>query len=257
MMNQQSARYASLERRVVFITGGGSGIGASLTRAFHHQGARVVFVDINDEASQTLADELKTETGEAPHYHHCDIRNIASLQQLIADIGHTLGPIDILINNAASDDRHTWQEVDVAYWDERMSVNLRPMFFAAQAVAQQMMQAGGGSIINFGSVSVQMALGGLPAYVTAKAAVHGLTRSLARDLGEHNIRVNTLVPGSVMTPRQLEKWISPEDEAAIQARQCLKIRLEPQHIAPTALFLASDESQAITGQALSVDGGWA
>nr|WP_295714205.1 SDR family oxidoreductase [uncultured Halomonas sp.] len=256
-MNQPSARYASLEQRVVFITGGGSGIGASLTRAFHHQGARVVFVDIDDEASEALVEKLRVETGEAPRFHHCDIRNVASLQQVIAETGQNVGPIHALVNNAASDDRHAWRDVDVAYWDERMSLNLRPMFFAAQAAAEQMMQAGGGSIINFGSVSVQVALGGLPAYVTAKAAVHGLTRSLARDLGEHNIRVNTLVPGAVMTQRQLEKWISPEDEITIQERQCLKIRLEPQHIAPAVLFLASDESQAITGQELAVDAGWA
>ncbi|MEA2119665.1 SDR family oxidoreductase [Halovibrio sp. HP20-50] len=256
-MTQHSARYTSLEQRVVFITGGGSGIGAALTRAFHYQGAWVVFVDINDAASESLVDELRAETGEVPRYHHCDIRDVASLQQVIADTGQNVGQIHTLINNAASDDRHDWREVNVAYWDERMSLNLRPMFFAAQAAAQQMIQAGGGSIINFGSVSVQMALGGLPAYVTAKAAAHGLTRSLARDLGEHNIRVNTLVPGAVMTKRQLEKWIGPDDEAAIQARQCLKLRLEPQHIAPTVLFLASDESQAITGQELAVDAGWA
>ena len=256
-MNQHSARYTSLEQRVVFITGGGSGIGASLTRAFHLQGARVVFVDINDEASEALVEELRAETGKAPRYHHCDIRDVASLQQVIAETGQNVGPIHTLVNNAASDDRHAWQDVDVAYWDERMSLNLRPMFFAAQAAAEQMMQAGGGSIINFGSVSVQMALGGLPAYVTAKAAVHGLTRSLARELGEHNIRVNTLVPGSVMTERQLEKWISPGDEVAIQQRQCLKMRLESHHIAPAVLFLASAESQAITAQELAVDAGWA
>ncbi|TVP49186.1 MAG: SDR family oxidoreductase [Halomonas sp.] len=256
-MNQHSAHYASLAQRVVFITGGGSGIGASLTRAFHHQGARVVFVDINDTASQALVEELSAETGRSPLYRYCDIRDVASLQRIIADTGQRLGPIHALVNNAANDDRHAWQDVDVAYWDERMSINLRPMFFAAQAVAKQMIEAGGGSIINFGSVSVQMALGGLPAYVTAKAAAHGLTRSLARELGQHNIRVNTLVPGSVMTERQLERWIGPNDEAAIQERQCLKFRLEPEHIAPAALFLASTESCAISGQELAVDGGWA
>ncbi|MBS9403520.1 SDR family oxidoreductase [Halomonas sp. TRM85114] len=256
-MNHNSARHPSLDKRVVFITGGGSGIGAAMTRAFHRQGAIVAFVDINDEASQALVEELDTESSEAPHYYRCDIRDVAALQGIIAEVGQSLGPIHTLVNNAANDDRHSWREVDVAYWDERMSLNLRPMFFAAQAAAEQMIEAGGGSIINFGSVSVQMALGGLPAYVTAKAAVHGLTRSLSRDLGVHNIRVNTLVPGSVMTERQLEKWIGPEDEAAIQARQALKLRLEPQHIAPAALFLASDDSAAITGQELAVDGGWA
>ncbi|CAM3357895.1 SDR family NAD(P)-dependent oxidoreductase [Halomonas lysinitropha] len=255
-MSSDAARYPSLEQRVVFITGGGSGIGAALTRAFHRQGARVAFVDINEPASQALVDELKAATGTAPQFHRCDIRDVEALQAVIAEIGESLGPIHTLVNNAANDDRHSWKDVDVAYWDERMSLNLRPMFFAAQAAAYQMIEAGGGSIINFGSISVQMAIGDLSTYVTAKAAVHGLTRSLARDLGTHHIRVNTLVPGSIMTERQLEKWIGPEEEASIQAHQCLKLRLEPQHIAPTALFLASAESAAITGQELAVDGGW-
>ncbi|PXX96259.1 SDR family NAD(P)-dependent oxidoreductase [Halomonas sp. LBP4] len=255
-MSNDATRYPSLEQRVVFITGGGSGIGAGLTRAFHRQGAKVVFVDIDDAASQALVDELKAATGTAPQFHRCDIRDVEALQAVIAEIGESLGPIHTLVNNAANDDRHSWQDVDVDYWDERMSLNLRPMFFAAQAAAHQMIEAGGGSIINFGSISVQMAIGDLSTYVTAKAAVHGLTRSLARDLGTHNIRVNTLVPGSIMTERQLEKWIGPEEEASIQAHQCLKLRLEPQHIAPAVLFLASAESAAITGQELAVDGGW-
>ena len=255
-MSNDAARYPSLEHRVVFITGGGSGIGAALTRAFHLQGARVAFVDIDDAASQALVEALKAETGREPHYRHCDIRDVEALQGVIGEVGRELGPIHTLVNNAANDDRHSWRDVDVAYWDERMSLNLRPMFFAAQAAAHQMIEAGGGAIINFGSVSVQMAIPELSAYVTAKAAVHGLTRSLARDLGGHGIRVNTLVPGSVMTERQLEKWIGPEEEASIQAHQCLKLRLEAHHIAPTALFLASAESAAITGQELAVDGGW-
>lgn len=255
-MSNDAARYHSLEQRVVFITGGGSGIGAELTRAFHRQGARVAFVDIDDAASQALVERLKAETGQAPHYRHCDIRDVAALQAAIADVGRELGPIHTLVNNAANDDRHTWQEVDVAYWDERMSLNLRPMFFAAQAAAHQMIEAGGGAIINFGSISVQMAIPELSTYVTAKAAVHGLTRSLARDLGRYGIRVNTLVPGSILTERQLQKWIGPEEEASIQAHQCLKLRLEPRHIAPTVLFLASTDSAAITGQEIAVDGGW-
>ncbi|SHK20759.1 SDR family NAD(P)-dependent oxidoreductase [Halomonas caseinilytica] len=255
-MSEDAGHYPSLEQRVVFITGGGSGIGAGLTRAFHRQGALVVFVDIDDAASQALVEELKRETGRAPQYHHCDIRDVAALQAVIDDVGRTLGPIQVLVNNAANDDRYSWKDIDVEYWDERMSLNLRPMFFAAQAVAHQMMEAGGGSIINFGSISVRMALGDLTSYMTAKAAVHGLTRSLARDLGVHNIRVNTLVPGSIITERQLEKWIGPEEEASIQARQCLKFRLEAPHVAPAVLFLASTASQAITGQELAVDGGW-
>ncbi|MFM9271990.1 SDR family NAD(P)-dependent oxidoreductase [Halomonas elongata] len=255
-MSEDAGHYPSLERRVTFITGGGSGIGAGLTRAFHRQGALVVFVDIDDAASQALVEELKMETGRAPHYYHCDIRDIAALQAVIAEVGQTLGAIRTLVNNAANDDRHSWDDIDVDYWAERMSLNLRPMFFAAQAVAHQMIEAGGGSVINFGSISVRMALGDLSCYMTAKAAVHGLTRSLARDLGPHDIRVNTLVPGSIITERQLEKWIGPEEEASIQERQCLKFRLEAHHIAPAALFLASTDSRAISGQELVVDGGW-
>ncbi|MDW5376559.1 SDR family oxidoreductase [Halomonas sp. HP20-15] len=255
-MTHPSARYPSLDQRVVFVTGGGSGIGAALTRAFHRQGARVVFVDIAREASEALVAELEQETGRTPCFEFCDIRDVEALQATIVRVGETLGPIRVLINNAANDDRHDWRDVDVAYWDERMSLNLRPMFFTIQAVAEQMREAGGGSIINFGSISVRLALGDMAAYVSAKAAVHGLTRSLARDLGPHGIRVNTLVPGSIMTERQLEKWIGPEDEASIQARQCLKVRLEAEHIAPTALFLAADDSAQISAQEIPVDGGW-
>nr|WP_300310423.1 SDR family oxidoreductase [Halomonas sp.] len=256
-MGNLVAQYPSLEGKVVLITGGGSGIGAEMTRAFHRQGARVAFIDIDDAASQALVEELKAETGREPCYRSCDIRDITALQTVIAELGETLGPIQVLVNNAANDDRHRWDEVDVAYWDERMSLNLRPMFFAAQAVAPQMIAAQGGSIINLGSVSVRMAHADLSVYVTAKAAIHGLTRSLARELGVHNIRVNTMVPGAVMTERQLQHWIGPQEEADIQARQCLKMRLEPQHVAPLALFLASSDSVAITAQALPVDGGWA
>ncbi|GEN26207.1 3-oxoacyl-ACP reductase [Halomonas cupida] len=256
MSDDDVTHYPSLKDRVVFITGGGSGIGAAMTRAFHHQGARVVLVDIDEAASRTLVEELKAETGAAPHYRYCDVRDVAALQAVIAEVGASLGPIHTLVNNAANDDRHRWQDIDADYWDERMSLNLRPMFFAAQAAAHQMIEAGGGSIINFGSISVQMAIGSLSSYITAKAAVHGLTRSLARDLGVHGIRVNTLVPGSILTERQLEKWIGPDDEASIQQHQCLKFRLEAHHVAPLALFLASADSRAISGQELAVDGGW-
>ncbi|MBA2779638.1 SDR family NAD(P)-dependent oxidoreductase [Billgrantia kenyensis] len=255
-MSNHAARYPSLEQRVVFITGGGSGIGAALTRAFHRQGARVAFVDIDDVASLALVEELQTATGRAPHYHRCDIRDVAALQDVIAAVGNTLGPIHVLVNNAANDDRHDWKEVDVAYWDERMAINLRPMFFAAQAAAHQMIEAGGGVIINFSSISVKTAIPDLSAYVTAKAAVHGLTRSLARDLGRQNIRVNTVVPGCIMTQRQLDRWIGPEDEAWIREHQCLKVRLSPDHVAPMVLFLAADDSAQLTGHEFSVDAGW-
>ncbi|APX92253.1 3-oxoacyl-ACP reductase [Halomonas sp. 1513] len=255
-MREPTARYPSLDERVVFVTGGGGGIGAALVEAFHRQGANVAFVDIDDVASQALCRDLEAQTGRAPSYHRCDIRDIAALQAVIDEVSERLGPIRTLINNAANDDRHDWRDVSVEYWDERMSLNLRPMFFSSQAVAERMAQAGGGSIINFGSISVRLALGNLSTYVTAKAAVHGLTRSLARDLGEQNIRVNTVVPGCIMTERQLDKWIGPEDEARILEHQCLKVRLAPEHVAPTVLFLAADDSAQLTGHEFSVDAGW-
>ncbi|MDN3519947.1 SDR family NAD(P)-dependent oxidoreductase [Halomonas ramblicola] len=255
-MTDPSARYPSLEDRVVFVTGGGSGIGAALVSAFHRQGARVAFVDIDDAASRRLCRELEQQGGRAPLYRHCDIRDVAALRAALDEAGEALGPIRTLVNNAANDERHDWRELSVNDWDERMSLNLRPMFFAIQAVAERMAAAGGGSIINFGSISVQNAIGHLSAYVTAKAGVHGLTRSLARDLGPHNIRVNTVVPGCILTPRQLERWIGPEDEARIQEHQCLKVRLLPEHVAPTVLFLAADDSAQLTGAAIPVDGGW-
>lgn len=255
-MISNAAQYPSLERRTVLITGGGSGIGAALTRAFHRQGACVAFVDIDEAASQSLVRELEAETGTKPLYRRCDIRDVESLRATIDDVMDSLGPIRVLVNNAANDDRHDWRTVSVDYWDERMALNLRPMFFAIQAVAERMAQAGGGSIINFGSISVRLALGDLAAYVTAKAAVHGLTRSLARDLGKRNIRVNTVAPGCIMTERQVDKWIDPDDEVRIQAHQCLKVRLGPEHVAPTVLFLAADDSAQLTGQEIAVDGGW-
>ncbi|MGM0785364.1 MAG: SDR family NAD(P)-dependent oxidoreductase [Pseudomonadota bacterium] len=255
-MSDPSARYPSLDARVVFVTGGGSGIGAALVRAFHRQGARVAFVDIDDASSHRLCRELDQESGRAPLYRYCDIRDIPALLAVLDEVHETLGPVGTLVNNAANDERHDWRELSVDDWDERMSVNLRPMFFAIQAVAERMAAAGGGSIINFGSISVQNAIGNLSAYVTAKAAVHGLTRSLARDLGTRNIRVNTVVPGCILTSRQLERWIGPEDEARIQEHQCLKVRLLPEHVAPTVLFLAADDSAQLTGAAIPVDGGW-
>lgn len=257
MTASASAIYPSLEAKHVFITGGGSGIGAALTAAFVRQGSRVSFVDIDDQASTALLDTLRAENPAGDlHYEHCDIRDIPALQNAIQRLEEERGAIRVLINNAARDDRHNWREVTPEYWDERMAINLRPQFFAIQTVAPGMATAGGGSIINFGSISWKVAQGGMPGYTTAKAAVHGLSRTMARDLGESNIRVNTIIPGAIMTGRQLEKWISPEDEEQIQANQCLKQRLLPEHLAPTALFLAADDSAQCTAQEYVVDGGW-
>ena len=255
-MNEKHALYPSLEGRTVFITGGGTGIGASLTRAFARQNAQVVFVDIAAEESRALVDSVVAEKLRRPDYMSCDIRDISALQDTIAKTHERYGNISVLVNNAANDDRHHIEDVTVPYWDDRMAINLRPMFFAAQSVVPQMEILGGGSIINFGSVSWRMGTADVPAYATAKAAVHGLTRSLARDLGKRNIRVNTLVPGWVMTERQLRLWVTPESEKVIDSNQFLKSRVYPEHIANMALFLAADDSALCNAQEFIVDGGW-
>jgi NAD(P)-dependent dehydrogenase (short-subunit alcohol dehydrogenase family) len=247
------ARYPDLAGRTVFVTGGGSGIGAAFVRAFAAQGARVAFVDIDESASRTLAGEL----GEAVDYRHCDVRDIEALQTAIDEAGRALGPVRILVNNAARDDRHAFDQVTPAYWDDNLAVNLRPHFFAAQAAARQMIAAGGGAIVNLGSVSWMRGRPQLAAYTTAKAAIMGLTRTLARELGVHGIRVNSIVPGAVATARQQALWVSPEAEREFLEQQCLKFRLSEHDVARTALFLASDEARAITGHSLVVDGGLA
>ncbi|WP_207458738.1 SDR family oxidoreductase [Azospirillum sp. SYSU D00513] len=250
------ARYPSLRDRVTFITGGGSGIGAELTRSFAAQGARVAFVDIAETESRALCDRVKEETGQAPLFIPCDLRDIPALQAAIEQVRGQLGDVSVLLNNAANDQRHAVEEVTVEYWDERMAINQRPMFFAAQSIAPHMKRFGRGSIVNFGSISWKIGQGGMPAYTMAKASVHGLTRGLARDLGPFGIRVNTLLPGWVMTQRQLDLWVTPESAKQIDASQCIKDRVMPHHIAAMALFLAADDSAACTAQEFTVDGGW-
>lgn len=256
-MHSQSAVYPSLEGRTVFITGGGSGIGASLTRAFARQKANVAFVDIAREASRRLVAEIRESAGVEPLFLECDLRDIDALRASIDTTRQRLGNIAVLLNNAANDDRHPVLEVTPAQWDERIAINLRPMFFAAQAVAPQMSELGGGAIVNFGSICWRIGTPDLPVYATAKAAVHGLSRSLARDLGSHNIRVNTLSPGCVMTERQLRLWVTPEKQEIILANQYLKRLIQPEHIAQFALFLAADDSGLCTAQEIIVDAGWA
>lgn len=250
------AKYPSLRDKVVFVTGGGTGIGAAIVESFVDQGARVAFVDIAEAESRKLCDNLKTQYGAAPRFISCDITDTAALQRAVGEVGRDLGDIGVLVNNAASDTRHDWQGVTAEYWDERMAVNLRPMFFAIQAVAPQMQRRGGGSIVNFGSISWKMAGGGMPAYVTAKAAVHGLTRGMARDLGRDRIRVNTVLPGWVMTDRQLRLWVNEAAEQQIDRSQCLPGRLQPIDLARIVLFLASDDASMCTAQEFTVDGGW-
>jgi NAD(P)-dependent dehydrogenase (short-subunit alcohol dehydrogenase family) len=247
------ARYPDLAGRTVFVSGGGSGIGAAFVRAFAGQGSSVAFIDIAAALSQALADEL----GPAVRYWPCDVRDIGALKDAIAEAAKAFGPIRVLINNAARDDRHKFDDVTPEYWDENQAVNLRHQFFAAQAVAPQMQAAGGGSIINLGSVSWMRGRPELSSYTTAKAAINGLTRTLARELGARNIRVNSIVPGAIATERQRALWFSPEQEQKFIDQQCLKFRLSEDDVARTALFLASDEARGITGQNLIVDAGLA
>jgi len=241
----------------VFITGGGSGIGASLTRAFARQKASVAFADIAVDASRGLVAEIQQETGIEPVFLACDLRDVGALEAGIDAARKRLGNIAVLINNAANDDRHRLGEVTPEQWDERIAINLRPMFFAAQAIAAQMRELGGGSIINFGSICWRIGTPDLPIYAAAKAAIHGLSRSLARDLGMHGIRVNTLSPGCVMTERQLRLWVTPEKQEIILANQYLKRLIRPDDIARFALFLAADDSAMLTAQEIIVDAGWA
>jgi NAD(P)-dependent dehydrogenase (short-subunit alcohol dehydrogenase family) len=251
-----TATYPSLKNRSVFVTGGGSGIGASIVEHFCAQGSKVAFADVNREASEALVKEIAARRQPAPLFLPCDITDIAALQRAIAEAKARNGPIRVLVNNAAHDQRHSIDDVTPAYWDERLAVNLKHQFFAAQAVYRDMAAAGGGAIVNLGSISWMKKQGGMPAYTTAKSAVQGLTNSLARDLGPLNIRVNSVVPGWIMTERQIKLWLTPEGEAELLKGQCLKRKLVPADIARMVLFMAADDSDGCTGQHYVVDGGW-
>jgi NAD(P)-dependent dehydrogenase (short-subunit alcohol dehydrogenase family) len=255
-MQPDDAIYPSLRDRVVLITGGATGIGAAHVAHFAAQGARVAFLDIEGAAAHALCERLAAEGRPRPLFRHCDLRDVPALRQGIAAIAGELGPISILLNNAAHDQRHAWQDVTVEYWEERLQVNLRHQFFAIQAVAPMMQEAGGGSIINFGSISWHLAQGGMPAYTTSKAGIEGLTRSFARDLGGDHIRVNCIIPGWIMTERQRTLWLTPEAEAETLKGQCLKRLLVPDDVSRLALWLAADDSRMCTSQTWTVDGGW-
>ena len=247
------AVFPDLEGRSVFITGGGSGIGAALTEGFVAQGARVAFVQRSD-ASPLVAD-LAARYGNTPLFLHCDVTDVPALQGAMALAAEAHGPITVLVNNAANDARHPVADYTVAEWDAAQAVNLRPHFFTAQAAAAGMKAAGGGAIVNFSSISYLLGAEGYLSYVAAKAGITGLTFGLARTLGPDNIRVNAILPGAVLTERQRDLWVSPEDARAFVERQCLKENLhEPDMVGPT-LFLASDTSRMVTGQTLVVDGG--
>ncbi len=255
-MSSQFARYPSLEGMPVVISGGASGIGETIVREFAAQGAKVGFVDIAGERGAALEAELIA-AGHTAKFARCDITDTAAYQATIRGFETAHGPALALVNNAANDQRIAWNEVTEEAWDKAVNVNLRHAFFAAQAVIPGMIKAGKGSIVNFGSISWMILTGNLTAYTASKAAAHGMSRSLARDLGQHGIRVNTLVPGWIMTERQLTHWVGDAENALIDAQQALKGRLYPADIARMAMFLAADDSQMISGQDFLVDGGWA
>jgi NAD(P)-dependent dehydrogenase (short-subunit alcohol dehydrogenase family) len=245
-----SAIYPSLAGKRVIVTGGGSGIGAGIVKSFAAQGAEVIFLDIAADESRILERSL-SHSPIPPRFQHCDLTDLGSVQSTFSDIG----AVDVLVNNAANDDRHALGDVTAQYWDDRMAVNLRQLLFCTKAVAPGMKQNGGGAIINFGSISWHLGMANLVLYETAKAGIEGMTRALARELGPDNIRVTCVVPGNVRTLRQ-SKWYTPEAEAEIVAQQCLKTRIEPEHVASLVMFLASDDGRLCTSHAYWIDAGW-
>lgn len=249
------ATYPDLKDKRVVVTGGGTGIGASIVDAYVRQGAQVVFLDIAEDASRQLAASYP-DAAHAPRFMRCDMTDLAAVAKTFADIEQAIGGVDILINNAANDLRHDVADVTPQYWDDSLAVNLRHQFFCAQAVAPGMKAAGGGVILNFGSISWYLALPKLTLYMTAKAAIEGLTRGLARDLGGDGIRVNTVIPGSIKTPKQMAMWYTPEGEAEILASQLLHERIEPHDVAALTLFLSSNQASRCTGRDYFVDAGW-
>jgi D-xylose 1-dehydrogenase len=247
--------YESLRSRVVFISGGSSGIGAELVRAFAAQGAKVAFCGTKPAGGKPLIDEVVAAGHVAPWYGACDVRDVVAYQALLGRVAQDVGPIRVLINNAGRDDRHKMEDVTPEFWDDRLALNLKHYFFAIQAVAPGMEKAGGGSVINMGSVSWMRGRPNLVGYTTAKAGILGLTRTLARELGPRNIRVNALVPGAIVTERQTALHRDPAADQQFLDAQCLKIRLDSGHVARTTLFLAADDSDGMTGQHVLVDAG--
>jgi D-xylose 1-dehydrogenase len=250
-----AASYPDLKDKIVLVTGGGSGIGAAIVERFARQGARVGFLDIAEAPSRALVANLAA-AGMAVAFAPVDITDVAALRRAIAELRERLGPVDVLINNAANDDRHATEAVTEEYWDGRIAVNLKHAFFAAQAVLPDMKARGAGAIVNFSSISWMSGQGGMAVYTAAKSAMLGLTRSLARDYGAFGIRVNAVAPGWIMTERQLALWVTPDSEKQIHERQCLKRKLVPDDVARFVVFLASDEAGACTNQHYVIDGGW-
>lgn len=254
--NGSFALYPSLREVVVLVTGGASGIGAAMVEHFALQGSRVAFLDLAEDSATKLVDSIAGRAQHSPLFVRCDLTDIAGLRDAITKVETQLGPVRVLVNNAANDDRHKFSEVTAEYWDERIAVNLRHHFFAIQAVTPGMTRTGGGSIINMSSIAWMIPSTGLPAYITAKAGIIGLTRTLARELGSANIRINAISPGAIMTERQRRLWMTPEYLEEVMRRQSLKRELLPEDVARLVLFLASDDSSTITGQNFVIDGGW-
>jgi NAD(P)-dependent dehydrogenase (short-subunit alcohol dehydrogenase family) len=255
-LSDEFATYPSLLGQVAFISGGATGLGAAFVAQLAAQGVRVSFIDVQDDAAHALADHVAGRGHPRPLYQHCDVRDIAALQGAVAATGERLGPVTVLVNNAANDERHSVETLSVAQWDDRLNVNLRHHFFATQAAAPMMRAAGRGSVINLGSISAHIDLMDLPVYITAKAGIEGLTRTLARELGPDGIRVNCVLPGWIMTERQLKHWITPEAEESIARNQCVPQKLYPADVARLVLWLAAEDSRACTAQMWIVDGGW-
>jgi NAD(P)-dependent dehydrogenase (short-subunit alcohol dehydrogenase family) len=258
MLDNESrfAQYPSLVGRRVLVTGGATGIGEAIVAGFARQGARVAFLDVQDEPAYALVEKLAGEGCPKPLYKHCDLADLAALKAAIEDAAGELGAIDVLVNNAANDARHTIEDVTPEYWDASMAVNLRPQFFAVQAVLPHMRKTGGGSIVNMSSISWVIPSTGLPLYVTAKAAIVGLTRTLAHELGRDNIRVNAVMPGAIATEKQKRMVYTPEYIDEILSQQAIKRQIEPEEVARLVMFLAADDSSAITNQSYVIDAGW-
>ena len=253
----KKAKFPSLEGKRVFITGGGSGIGEAMVEAFAEQGAKVAFVDIMRQESEALCARVAAAGFRTPLFRHCDITDIPALKAVMTELAAELGDdFDVLVNNAANDQRHQTEDVTLEYYDSRVAINQRPMFFAAQQVYPGMKRKGAGSIVNVSSMSYHAKNGGYPVYAQTKASAVGLTRGLARDFGAHGIRVNTVTPGWVMTQRQIDLWLDEAGKAEIKRSQCLPGQLLPYDIAAMVMFLAADDSAMCTAQDFIVDAGW-
>ena len=256
MHSDQFANYPSLRDRSVLVTGGASGIGESIVEAFARQGARVVFFDVQDEAADDLATRIESQGLVRPRYLHCDLTDIVALKESMATVLAELGEVEVLVNNAGNDLRHSIEEVTSEFWDKTLAINLKHYFFMAQAVIPGMKAAGRGSIINLSSISWMIPSTGLPVYVTAKAAIVGLTRTLAHELGSYGVRVNAVLPGAIATEKQQRLWHTDAYKAEVLASQALKRMITPEEVAQLVLFLAADDSSGITNQSYAVDGGW-